>query len=114
MAVISSAQIRPDLLDALIDSYVDWREECLALKTAYERWRLGPSSEQKLAFAAYEAALDREEQASVVYAGQVGRIEDELAAKAKRANWPRGGLLSRFRRGQRRVAGVSPGPARRQ
>jgi len=65
-------QIRPrisaDVIDRLMDMYLDWREECASLGAAYERWLSVPIEERNLAFAAYRAALDREEQASAVYA----------------------------------------------
>ena len=37
------------------------------MKTAYERWAESERSRHDLAFAAYRAALDREEQAATVY-----------------------------------------------
>jgi hypothetical protein len=60
--------------DALIDLYVDWREECAGVQAAYEWWRDAMKGERASAFAAYGAALDREERASEVYAELVGRL----------------------------------------
>ena len=58
----------PDgLTDALIESYVDWREECVDLHGAYRRWTLSEPRDRDLAFLAYRAALDREEKAGLVY-----------------------------------------------
>ena len=57
--------------DALIDMYVEWREECSAVQRAYERWRDASKDERAAAFAAYSAALDREERASDVYAALI-------------------------------------------
>lgn len=57
--------------DALIDLYVDWKEECSAVQFAYERWRRASRDERAGAFAAYNAALDREERASDVYAAVI-------------------------------------------
>ena len=54
-------------VDALIDTYVAWREECTVLKRAYERWTGSERAERGLAYAAYRAALDREEKAATVY-----------------------------------------------
>jgi hypothetical protein len=68
------AKIRPELIDEMIEVYVDWREECIGLTNAYGRWLSGPAEERDLAFAGYRAALDREEQASVVYGNHVERI----------------------------------------
>ena len=72
------AQIRSELIDELMDRYVDWREQCIAVGSAYERWSNGPSAERELAFAAYRAALDLEEQASLVYADRANRFEHAL------------------------------------
>jgi hypothetical protein len=54
--------------DALIDLYVAWREECSAVQLAYEGWREASDDDREAAFAAYNAALDREERASDIYA----------------------------------------------
>jgi urease accessory protein UreF len=58
----------PRLGDALLDLYIEWREECSAVHRAYERWRKAAKDDRAAAFAAYHAALDREERASIVYA----------------------------------------------
>lgn len=77
-----SAQIPPALIDELMDRYVEWREACVALTCAYERWASVPVSERVLAFAAYGAALDWEEQASAVYANRINRIvRDSVGAR---------------------------------
>jgi hypothetical protein len=72
-----SAHIPPELIDELMDVYVEWREECIALREAYERWSDGPITDRRLAFAAYLAALEREEQASAVYEDRLYEIERE-------------------------------------
>jgi hypothetical protein len=59
------------LADALIDLYVAWREECFTLELAYERWRAAAKEDREAAFAAYTAALDREERASDMYADRI-------------------------------------------
>lgn len=60
--------------DALVELYVDWREECVSVRAAYERWDNAPVGERQTAFVAYHAALDREERASDVYAELVARV----------------------------------------
>ena len=60
--------------DALIDLCVDWREECTAVHFTYERWRRAPKHDTATAFAAYTAALDREERAGNDYAAVVRRV----------------------------------------
>ena len=37
-----TAEIRAALIDELMDRYVDWREQCIALRNAYERWSDAP------------------------------------------------------------------------
>ena len=59
--------------DALINLYVEWREECSAVELAYERWREASKDERAAAFAAYITALDREERASDVYADLIAQ-----------------------------------------
>lgn len=67
---------RDRLIDAYIESYVEWREGCADLHGAYRRWALSEPRDRDLAYLAYRAALDREEKAALVYqhiAGQVAR-----------------------------------------
>jgi hypothetical protein len=57
--------------DALVDAYVEWREESFAVQFAYEQWREASMDERATAYAAYNDALDREEQASDIYAALI-------------------------------------------
>jgi hypothetical protein len=62
--------------DAFLESYVCWREASETVRTAYDRWRRGRPRDRGPAFAAYRAALDREERAALRFgerAGLVGR-----------------------------------------
>lgn len=63
------------LIDAAMDSYVDWREESAAAALAYRRWRDAVSRERDVAFDEYLAALDREEQAASEYQRMIERVE---------------------------------------
>lgn len=54
-------------VDALLDTYGEWREECEEVERAYERWTGSERAERRFAYAAYRAALDREEKAAAVY-----------------------------------------------
>jgi hypothetical protein len=72
------AKVRPELIDALMEAYVEWREECATLRQAYERWMSFPAWERELAFAAYTAALDREQQASTVYLSWMEKVQREI------------------------------------
>jgi hypothetical protein len=61
-------------IDELVERYISWCEESLAVRVAYQRWANSGRGERRLAYAGYVAALDREEQAARTYAGHVDRI----------------------------------------
>jgi hypothetical protein len=63
------------LVDRLIELYCDWRTACAEVRAAYERSCRACASDRALAFAAYAAALDREESACEDYAGQIHVVE---------------------------------------
>jgi hypothetical protein len=69
-------------LDEAVDAYVDWREESTAVWDAYGRWTRASAGDAPLAFSAYRAAVDREEQASRVYASFMERIATALSAES--------------------------------
>jgi hypothetical protein len=52
---------------AFVDRYMEWRDECEALDSAYGDWTRSKRSERGTAFATYRAALDREEKAASDY-----------------------------------------------
>jgi hypothetical protein len=58
-------------LDGLLERYVAWREESRTVWLAYERWSKAECPARSLAYAAYRAALEREEQAAWGYAAQI-------------------------------------------
>jgi hypothetical protein len=62
------------LVDEMIDGYVSWREACAAVDMAYENWNRAARGDGGLAFSAYQAALDREEHAAVMYRDLAERI----------------------------------------
>jgi hypothetical protein len=62
-----SQGVHHSLIDDVMDAYIAWREESAAVEAAYARWKAGISSETARTFAAYIAALDREERASAGY-----------------------------------------------
>jgi hypothetical protein len=72
--------MRSALLDAVHSAYADWLAEALAVERLYTRWRDATREEQALAYAAYSAALDREQRAQEVYADMLG-----MAARHPRA-----------------------------
>jgi hypothetical protein len=67
-------QVDKRLVDEAIEAYVDWREECAEVWSAYERWASASVADAAPAFSAYRAALDREESASDAYADLLQRI----------------------------------------
>jgi hypothetical protein len=66
-----NAAVGRRVIDDLLEGYVSWREECHAVALAYERWIAADRGEGALAYAAYLAALDREEHAARTYAHRV-------------------------------------------
>jgi hypothetical protein len=64
----------PWLQDDFVDCYARWREECTGVRLAYERWRDSEPDVEPLAYAAYLAALDREDHAAADYRDCADRI----------------------------------------
>jgi hypothetical protein len=71
--------VRERLIDEAFRHYLDWRDECAAVAAAYRRWSNSPAAESALLFAAYVAALDREERAAGQYEVILGRAHRVLA-----------------------------------
>jgi uncharacterized protein YukE len=55
------------LIDAVMDGYVTWREESMAVHATYREWLGAPLAWRGLAFEDYCDALDREERAASEY-----------------------------------------------
>ena len=62
------AGFRKPLIDELIEAYVEWREASAAAESAHRRWSIAPSPDTARRFAAYAAAVDREELTASSYA----------------------------------------------
>jgi hypothetical protein len=60
-------------VDTVLAAYSAWRCECAAVRAAYGRWARSAMSDACFAFAAYRAALDREERAATRYARLLSR-----------------------------------------
>jgi hypothetical protein len=60
--------------DDLAQCYVSWCEACYVVRLAYRLWVDSTRSEHRLTYAAYVAALDREEQAARTYANHIERL----------------------------------------
>lgn len=56
------------LSDSIVLAYSEWRNECAAVRDAYRRWACARALDERAAFDAYAAALDREERAATRYA----------------------------------------------
>jgi hypothetical protein len=67
--------LRERLIDEALARYFDWLAESESVKAAYGRWSSAPRTEGALPFAAYAAALDREERAATVYRSVVDQVE---------------------------------------
>jgi hypothetical protein len=67
---------RRRLVNAAMDAYLDWRDQCAAVSDAYRRWADAEQADVASAWRAYETALDREEHASALYDEVVQRIGD--------------------------------------
>jgi hypothetical protein len=76
------SKVRRELIDNLMEAYVDWREECATLAHAYEGWASCAAPDRDMTFAAYRAALDREQQASAVYSARVATVQRAIAPAA--------------------------------
>ena len=63
----STASPISDLIDAVMDGYVNWREQSAAVEAAYHTWRGASADQRTVAFDDYFAALDREERAASEY-----------------------------------------------
>jgi hypothetical protein len=77
--VNQAARSRAELVDDLMDRYVEWREQSVAVRRTYEEWSKAPAAQQRRAFEDFEAALDLEEQATLLYADRVSKLERDLA-----------------------------------
>ncbi|WP_028060741.1 hypothetical protein [Candidatus Solirubrobacter pratensis] len=84
-----SQGIHHSLIDDVMDAYIAWREESAAVDCSYERWIVACSSDMACAHAAYVAALDREERASVAYEHSLRRSELAHDRDKRRTTWLR-------------------------
>jgi hypothetical protein len=87
-----TTEIRPDLVDRMIELYCDWRTACWDVRAAYDRFLEAPASDRAAAFAAYTAALDREESSGDAYAAQVRAIQSRYSEAATHAHRPHANL----------------------
>jgi hypothetical protein len=104
---VSQAALTP-LVDELLDLYVSWREESSAVAASYENWSAAERRDNRLAFSAYLAAVDREEHAAATYRCAVERIakvhggSSAVAQRPPRDEQPDSATVTRW--GLRRIA----------
>ena len=70
---------RSPWLDESLESYELWRDRCAEVRIAYVRWTEAEPVGRAFAFAAYRAALHREERAARVYRACAERAQAEAA-----------------------------------
>jgi hypothetical protein len=71
------------LTDEAFQRYLEWRDECATLEAAYRNWSNAPASGCVFAFAAYTAALEREERAAAQYQALIDEGERLLASRGR-------------------------------
>ena len=63
----ATASPSPELIDAVMERYVTWRELSAAVEATYRRWSHAAPEDRELCFDNYTAALDHEELAANEY-----------------------------------------------
>jgi hypothetical protein len=77
--------------DALVDSYVAWREASAGVQAAYERWEGSTFPHRDTAFGDYMAALQREHHAARIYGERIEllrRVVGPATVVTRRAGRP--------------------------
>jgi hypothetical protein len=70
-----SSAVKPsqELIDAVMDAYITWREQSAGVDASYRAWGSCPTQQRATAYAEYVAALDREEESAEEYRRLVER-----------------------------------------
>jgi hypothetical protein len=89
MVYAPPVEIDPQLVDRLIELYCDWRVAHAHVTAAYERFCTAPAADRTIAFAAYGAALDREQCACDFYAAHIRHVQAVCARAGRRPQAPR-------------------------
>jgi methylthioribose-1-phosphate isomerase len=74
---------RGRLVDEAFACYLDWLTESEAVKAAYEMWSRSAPAAGAVPFAAYGAALDREEWAAAAYCSLIEQMKQLLGGKER-------------------------------
>jgi hypothetical protein len=77
--------VREQLIDEAFARYLDWLAESEAVNAAYWVWSTAPWADAALPFAAYGAALDREECAATLYRSVIDQVEHVFGGEERRA-----------------------------
>jgi hypothetical protein len=75
--------VREQLADKAFRHYLEWRDESTTVESAYRRWINASAGEDSFAFAAYGAALDREERAAALYQSVLDEGERLLSGRGR-------------------------------
>ena len=65
-ATVAPPEQCPEEVNPVI-AYAEWRLSCTSVWAAYRQWSNAPKPDANLAYAAYTAALDREDAAAGIY-----------------------------------------------
>jgi hypothetical protein len=71
------------LIDRYVQSYVVWRESSAEVAVTYQTWGRAAHSDRGAAFAAYSAALDREDGAARVHQEYAKRVGDSASVPSR-------------------------------
>jgi predicted lipoprotein len=72
--------VRERLADEVIETYVSWREACVAVERSYAEWCRALRDDRRLAHAVFVAALDGEETAAETHREAVEHVVRALGA----------------------------------
>jgi len=68
-------ELAAGLADEMLAYHLDWRADAAAVADAYRAWQRAPAAQAAAQFAAYMAALDKEEAAAARYAMVVKNVD---------------------------------------
>jgi hypothetical protein len=75
----SPSRLRAGFVEGFVHTRVSWRSESARVRAAYARWLEAPPSDRAPAFAAYRAAVDREERAAAEHLAYVRDVQGTAA-----------------------------------
>ena len=69
------------LIDRMLYAYIEWREQCAAVRASYRCWSTAPRSDREEAHRHYLAALESEQRTAEIYAAQVRNLSERVAVR---------------------------------